>query len=50
MVSVHSTNAADREFEPLSGQTKNYKIGNCFFSAACSIKELVQILLGSESG
>jgi hypothetical protein len=39
MVSVHSTN---REFEPLSGQTKNYKIGNCFFSAACSIKELVQ--------
>ena len=33
MVSVLSASAVDRGFEPLSGQTKDYKIGICCFSA-----------------
>ena len=33
MVSVLSSNAVDRGFEPRSGQTKNYNIGICCFSA-----------------
>ena len=33
MVSVHASNAVDRGFEPRSGQTKDYKIGICCFSA-----------------
>jgi len=33
MVSVLTSSAIDREFEPLLGQTKDYKIGICFFSA-----------------
>ena len=33
MVSVLSSSAVDRGFEPRSGQTKDYRIGICFFSA-----------------
>ena len=33
MVSVLALSAVDRGFEPGSGQTKNYKIGICCFSA-----------------
>ena len=33
MVSVLATSAVDRGFEPRSGQTKDYKIGICCFSA-----------------
>ena len=33
MVSVLASGTVDREFEPRSGQTKDYKIGICCFSA-----------------
>jgi len=33
MVSVLASRAVDREFEPRSGQTKDYKIAICCFSA-----------------
>jgi hypothetical protein len=33
MVSVLASSAVDRGFEPRSGQSKDYKIGNCCFSA-----------------
>ena len=33
MVSVLASNVVDREFEPRSGQTEDYKIGVCYFSA-----------------
>jgi hypothetical protein len=33
MVSVLTSSAVDREFESWSGQTKDYKIGICCFSA-----------------
>jgi hypothetical protein len=33
MVSVLASSAVDRAFEPLSGQTKDYEIGICCFSA-----------------
>ena len=33
MVSVLASSAKDRWFEPRSGQTKDYKIGICCFSA-----------------
>jgi hypothetical protein len=33
MVSVLASRAVDRGFEPLSGQTKDYNIGICCFSA-----------------
>ena len=33
MVSVLSSSVVDRGFEPRSGQTKDYKIGMCCFSA-----------------
>jgi hypothetical protein len=33
MVSVLATSAVDRVFEPRSGQTEDYKIGICCFSA-----------------
>ena len=33
MVSVLASSAVDRELEPRSGQTKDYKIGICCFSA-----------------
>jgi hypothetical protein len=33
MVSMLASGAVDRGFEPQSGQTKDYKIGICCFSA-----------------
>jgi hypothetical protein len=33
MVSVLASSAVDRGFDPRSGQTKDYKIGICCFSA-----------------
>ena len=33
MVSMLASSAVDREFKPRSGQTKDYKIGICCFSA-----------------
>ena len=33
MVSVLASRVVDRGFEPLSGQTKDYNIGICCFSA-----------------
>jgi hypothetical protein len=33
MVSVLASSAVDRGFDPLSGQTKDYEIGICCFSA-----------------
>ena len=33
MVSVLASCEVDRGFESRSGQTKDYEIGNCFFSA-----------------
>ena len=33
MVSVLTSNTVDRGFEPQSGQTKDYKLGICCFSA-----------------
>jgi hypothetical protein len=33
MVSVLVSSALDRGFQPRSGQTKDYKISMCFFSA-----------------
>jgi hypothetical protein len=32
MISVLTSSAEDRGFEPRSGQTKDYTIGICFFS------------------
>jgi hypothetical protein len=39
MVNVLASSAVGRGFEPRSGQTKDYKIGICCFSAKHSIKE-----------
>ena len=33
MASVFETSVVDREFDPRSGQTEDYKIGVCCFSA-----------------
>ena len=33
IVSVLASSAIDRGFEPRSGQTKDYKLGICYFSA-----------------
>jgi hypothetical protein len=33
MGSVHASSAVDRGFEPRSGQTKDYRISSCCFSA-----------------
>ena len=53
MVSVLALSVVDRGFEPRSGQTNDYKIGICCFSAkhaaSRSIREKEQILVGSES-
>ena len=32
MVSMLATNVVEGGFEPWSGQTKEYKIGSCYFS------------------
>ena len=37
IVSILTSSVVDRGFEPLSGQTKNNKIGNCCFSARHAI-------------
>ena len=45
------SNAVDRGFEHRLGQTKNYNIGICCFSAtAFSIKEKEYRMVGLESG
>jgi hypothetical protein len=41
MVSVLASSAVDRGFQPRSGQTKDYKIGICCFSAKHAITYLV---------
>ena len=38
MVSVLASSAVDRGFEPRSGQTKDYKIGICCFSAKHALR------------
>ena len=48
MVSMLSSIAIDHGLVPRSGQTKDYKIGICCFSAKHAALE--QILVGSESG
>ena len=52
MNSNYASSAVNREFEPRSDQTKDYKIGICCFSAEhmCSIKEKVPKLVDSVSG
>jgi hypothetical protein len=47
MIRVLASSAVERAFEPRSGETKEYKIGICCFSAkARSIKEKEQRLVG----
>ena len=43
------SSAVDRGFEPWLGQTKDYKIGICCFSAKHVALEKEQRLVGSES-
>ena len=51
MVSMFASSAVDRAFEPWSGQTKDYNIGICCFSAKyAALREKEQRLVGSESG
>jgi hypothetical protein len=50
MVSMLASSVVDRGYKPRSGQTKDYEIGICCFSAKRSIKEKEQRLVGSESG
>jgi hypothetical protein len=49
MIRVLASSAVDCGFEPWLGQTEDYKIGICCFSAK-HIKEKEQRLVGSESG
>ena len=50
MVSVLASNAVDRGFESWSGQTKDYKIDICCFSAKhATLRANEQRLVGSES-
>ena len=50
MVSVIASSTVDRGFEPRSGQTKEYNIGICCFSAKHAIlRRKRQRLVGSES-
>jgi hypothetical protein len=37
MVSMFTSSAVDRGFEPRSGQTKDYEIGICCFSAKYAV-------------
>ena len=49
MVSMLAWSAVDREFEPQSGQTKDYKSDICCFSAQnAALSEKEQRLVGSE--
>jgi hypothetical protein len=53
MVSVLASRVVDREFEPRSGQTKDYKIGICCFSAkhaALRRKSKVWLALNQDNG
>jgi hypothetical protein len=51
MVSVHAWSAVKGGFEPLSGQTKDYKIGICCFSAKhAALRSKSKDWLASESG
>ena len=50
MASVLASSAVDREFEPLSGQIIDYKIGICCFSAKhAALRRKKKRLVGSES-
>jgi len=50
IVSMLGSSAVDRGFEPRTGQTKDYKIGICCFSAKnVGNEEKEQRLIGSES-
>ena len=50
MVSVLATSEVDRRFEPLSGQTKDYDIGICCFTAMhAALKEKEKRVVVSES-
>ena len=50
MVSVLTSSRVDRVFQSLSGQTKDYKIGICCFSAKyAELRRKRQRLVGSES-
>ena len=48
MVSMLTSSAIDCGFEPWSGQTKDYKIGICCFSAKHAPLRREQRLVGSE--
>ena len=49
MVSVLTSSAVDRGFKPWSGQTKDYEIGICCFSAKhAALKRKQRVLVGSE--
>ena len=51
MVSVLASSEIDRGFEPRSGQTTDYKIGICCFSAKhAALRKKKQRLVASESG
>jgi hypothetical protein len=51
MVSVLTSSAGDRGFEPISGQNKDNKIGICCFSAKhAALRVREQRMFGSESG
>ena len=50
MVSVLASSAVDRGFEPRSGQTKDYNIGICCFSAKhAALRRKSKHLFGSEN-
>ena len=49
MVSLLASSLVDRGFELRSGQTKDYKIGICCFSAKHQYEGEEQRLVGSES-
>jgi hypothetical protein len=46
MVSVLASSAVDRGFEHWSGQTKDYKIGICFFTAKYAALKRRTVWLG----
>jgi hypothetical protein len=45
MVSVLASSAIDHMFEPRSGQTKDYKIGICYFSTKHAEASIVLLVL-----
>jgi hypothetical protein len=50
MVSMLASSGVDRVFQSRSGQTKDYEIGICCFSARCvALRRKRQRLVGSES-